>query len=299
MDDQKRRSQRRFPLREWWQIFLQANDRIADHNLSLISAGVAFFSMLALFPAIAATISLYGYFSDPSEVLTNLQLLEPVVPDAVYKIIYVQVTKLITTPTSALGITSILSILFAIWSARAGVFSMITGLNIVYRTRVRRNYFRRVVLAYVLTFVLIGVAIVAIGAVVILPTIMAFVPLGPVAGFVVQVLRWSIAMMTILAGIGILYRYGPNLKENKIPLFSAGSFLASILWVVVSSLFSVYLSNFGQYNEVYGSLGAVIAMLLWFYISSWVVFLGAELNAEINHHRTFGPPDGGKGGSET
>ncbi len=290
MGDEAHRNPLRFPLKEWIGIFRDANNRIGDHNLSLISAGVAFFSMLALFPAIAAMISLYGFMADPQAVQTNLVILEPVIPVEVYRIISNQVNSLLRTSSSTLGITSVISILLAIWSARTGVFAMITGLNIVYRAPTRRNFFRRVVLAYLLTFLLISVGIVAVSAVVVLPTIIAYFPIGAMAGKAVHILRILIALTTILAGIGILYRFGPNLKKgSRVGLVSIGSLVAAVLWIAGSSLFSFYLSNFGKYNEVYGSLGAVVAMLIWFYLSAWVVFLGAELNAEIAHHKEFGP----------
>lgn len=293
MGDTKQRNPLRFSLWEWIGIFRDATQRIGDHNLSLISAGVAFFSMLALFPAIAAMISLYGFLSDPYAVQANLVLLEPLLPKEVYKIISAQVNTLLETSSSTLGITSVISILLAIWSARTGVFAMITGLNVVYRAPTRRNFFRRVVLAYLLTFLLIAVGIVSIAAVVIVPTIIAYFPIGPLASKAIHVLRLLIALSTILLGIGILFRYGPNLKKNRVRLLSVGSVVSALLWIAGSSLFSFYLSNFGKYNEVYGSLGAVVAMLIWFYLSAWVVFLGAELNAEIAHHKEFGP-DGRK-----
>ena len=289
MDASESSENRSFPVKEWVEIFLHANERIGAHNLSLISAGVAFFSMLALFPAIAATISLYGYFSDPVAVETNLQLLQPILPEQVYRIVYDQVHSLLATSSSTLQITSILSILLAVWSARAGVLAMITGLNVVYRVQTRRNFFRRLINAYLLTFVLIGTAIISISSVVIIPTIASFFPLGGFAGVAVQLLRWTITLVAILLSIGILYRFGPNIKTDRVRYISVGAAVAAVLWIIVSSLFSFYLTNFGQYNQVYGSLGAVIAMLIWFYLTAWVVFLGAELNAEIAHHRKHGP----------
>ena len=271
----------RFTAADWRIVVRTMLSQLSERQMSLVAAGVAFFAMLALFPAITATISLFGYVSDPAVVKQNLDLLEAIVPAEVFRLIDQQVTKLVTAERGALGIASIFGLLLAVWSARAGVTAMIAGLNLFTRDRRSRNFVWGLVTAYLMTLLLIGVTLIAIASVVVIPAILAFFPLGGLAGVLVDVVRWALAVVAVLAGIGMLYRYGPSRRHGRTPLISIGSVLASLLWIVVSVCFSIYLANFGSYNEIYGSLGAVIALLMWFYLSALVVLFGGALNAEI------------------
>ena len=276
----------RYTWRDWWSVLKRTGIGVGEHNLSLMAAGVAFFAMLALFPAIAALISLYGFVSDPIVIAQNLELIEPLVPEDVMTILRNQVISLVTAK-QALGFASVLSIGLAVWSARAGLTAMITGLNVVYRQTDRRNFLWSLVVAYGLTLLLIVEVIVAVAVVVVLPAVMAFVPLGGLAQLGLNLGRWFIGLLTVLVGIGALYRFAPNRRRARIPWITPGAVAAALLWVGMSMAFSEYLANFGRYNEVYGSLGAVVALLMWFYLSAFVVLLGAELNAEIEHHTSM------------
>jgi len=271
----------RFTTADWRVVLRTMLAQLSERQLSLVAAGVAFFAMLALFPAITATISLFGYVSDPAVVKQNLDLLEAIAPAEVFRLIDQQVTKLVTAERGALGIASAFSLLLAVWSARAGVTAMIAGLNLFTRDRRARNFIWGLVTAYLMTLLLIGVSLIAIASVVVIPAVLAFFPLGGMAAVVVDILRWALAAVAVLAGIGVLYRYGPSRRHGRTPLISIGSVLAALLWIVVSVCFSIYLANFGSYNEVYGSLGAVIALLMWYYLSALVVLFGGALNAEI------------------
>ena len=274
----------KFNLGDWRRILAQVAIGIGEKKLSLIAAGVAFFAMLALFPAITAVISIFGYVADPAVVQENMALVEPVVPQDVYALVNQQVTKLVTAESQALGLASILSLLLAIWSARAGITAMMAGLNLICREQDTRNFFWSLIVAYSLTVLLIGVTLIAIASVVIVPTILSFFPLGGIGAILIDVLRWALAVLAVVVGIGALYRYGPSRSTQRLPIITMGNVLASLAWIAVSVLFSIYLGNFANYNQVYGSLGAVIALLMWFYLSAFVVLLGAELNAEIEDH---------------
>ncbi len=157
---------------------------------------------------------------------------------------------------------------------------MMIGLNNVYNQRNRGaagHYFR----ALMLTIGLVGVAIVALLTVVVAPVVLAFIPLGSFGNFIADLIRWSIAITVLLAGVGVLYRYGPNRRPARVQWLSIGAVLAVISWGIVSVCFSYYVANFGNYNQVYGSIGAVIAMLIWLWISSFLILFGASLNAQI------------------
>lgn len=254
--------------------------KIGTANLSLTAAGVAFFGMLSLFPALAALIALLSLVAEPEVVVVQLDELRELMPDDVYDILNTQIQQLVTASSNSLGWAGIVSILLAWWSARAGVGAMMHGLNVVYGCASRGN-FGHYLRALLLTAALVGVGIVALLTVVIAPVILSLLPLGGIVSFMVELLRWLIAFVVIFGGIGLLYRYGPNRKGIQIGWLTPGAIFAGLVWVMVSLAFSQYVAHFGNYNEVYGSIGAVMAMLVWLWISSFVVLIGATLNAEI------------------
>ena len=265
--------------------------KIGQNNLSLIAAGVAFFSMLSLFPALAALIAVLSLVADPEVVVVQLEEMREVVPEDVYEILYGQITGLVNTSSDTLGWTGATTLLLAVWSARSGVGAMMHGMNVVYEVWARatlRHYLR----AYFLTIGLVTVGVISLLALVIAPVVLAFFDLGGFTYVAIDALRWTTAILVIFLGIGLLYRFGPNRRPQVTRFLTPGSLLAVISWVGVSFGFSYYVSNFGNYNEVYGSIGAVIAMLIWLWISSFLVLLGASWNAEIEKILSLENPPG-------
>lgn len=263
--------------------------QIASNNLGLIAAGVAFYSMLSVFPALAALIAILSLIADPAVVIVQLEEVRGLMPDAVYNILNKQIVTLVSASSGTLGWAGAVSLGVAMWSARAGVGAMMHGLNLVYAQQGRtslRHYLR----ALLLTISLLGVGVVSLLTVVVTPIVLSFFPLGTLAAFAVEVLRWAIAIVVIFAGIGMLYRFGPNRKGVRIGWLTPGAVLAGTSWAIMSIAFSYYVTHFGNYNEVYGSIGAVIAMLIWLWISSFLVLLGAALNAEIEKRRPTQEP---------
>nr|WP_037970913.1 YihY/virulence factor BrkB family protein [Sulfitobacter noctilucae] len=253
---------------------------IGDCNLSLVSAGVAFFSMLSLFPALAALIALLGLVSDPVLVVAQIEDMRGLLPDDVYDIINAQVVSLVTTSSDTLGWAGLVSLGLALWSARAGVGAMVTGLNAVYSER-NRNTAKHYLRALFLTVALVAIGIIALISLVVIPVFLAFFPLGVVGTLLIDALRWIVALFVLFAGIGLLYRFGPNRKAARFNWLSPGAVVAVLFWVILSYGFAFYVANFGNYNQVYGSIGAVVAMLIWLWMSSFVVLFGASLNAQI------------------
>ncbi len=278
-------------LRGSWAILRASIAHVGENNLALISAGVAFFSMLSLFPALAALIALLGLISDPAVVVAQLEEMRPLLPEDVYQIINTQVVSLVTASSGSLGRAGVISLILALWSARAGVGAMITGLNAVYNKR-DRNTARHYLRALLLTIGLVAVGIVSLLSLVVIPILLAFFPLGGLGRFAVEAARWGVVVTVLFAGIGMLYRYGPNRRGAQFQWLSAGAMVAVVFWVILSVGFSYYVSNFGNYNQVYGSIGAVIAMLIWLWISSFLVLYGAALNAQIELHGKGVPNDG-------
>lgn len=271
-------------LKIWWRAGWAVFNGMHELNLGLISAGVAFYGMLAIFPAVAATIALFGVVADPAVVDSQLEMIRDFVPDQAFTLLDDQVSRLISTTSSALGFATLISTAAALWSSRAGVAALIRGLNAIYRVS-NRTSLRQMIVAVILTFSLIGVALVALASVVIVPIALLFLPLGPMTELALSAARWLIALAVVFLGLGMIYRFGPNRRGNRPPLFTAGAVVAMVIWAMASYGFSYYLANFGNYNEIYGTLGAVIALLMWFYISAYVVLLGGFLNAELDRAR--------------
>ena len=253
-----------------WQIF-------DDENLDLIAAGVAFYAMLAIFPAIAALIALWGFVYDPALIGQQMALLETIMPVSAFELLNGQVSVLIEANDSTLGWTSAISLGAALWSARTGMAALIRGLNAAHGTEPRSGV-RHILTAIALTLSLVAVSLVAVLALVAAPVALSFVPLGPTAQIALPMLRLGLAAAVLITGLGIVFRLGPNLRRRP-PFFSAGAVFTLIAWLLVSWGLSVYLTNFGNYNEVYGSIGAVIALLMWFFLSAMAVLMGAALNA--------------------
>lgn len=266
-----------------WAFLRDGFLQIAETNLSLVSAGVGFFGMLSLFPAIAALIALMSLVSDPDVVVAQLEDMQGFLPDDVYDIFHSQIVSLVTTSPETLGWAGVISIAAALWSARAGVAAMMTGLNAVHgeKNRATVSHYIR---AFLLTLTLVGVGVVALVTLVIAPVVLAFFPLGGVAGLLAEAVRWSIAVGVLLAGVSVLYRYGPNRGQQDRRSIRTGAVVAVMSWAALSVLFSYYVANFGNYNQVYGSIGAVIAMLVWLWISSFLILLGAVVNAQVEKH---------------
>ncbi len=249
-------------------------------HLGLIAAGVGFYGLMAIFPGITSLVTLWGFFADPAIVEQQTQALEPLMPEDAFLIVEAQVQTLANGPKTVLGWASALSILAALWATRAGVAAMIEGLNAAYGTPPRRG-FRKQLFALLLTILLILVALVALNTVVVVPVVVSFLHLGPFTGLAIEASRWLIGILVVLLGIGVLYRFGPNRPGKKSRLISAGTITAVLLWALVSWGFSLYIQNFSSYNDIYGSLGAVVVMLMWLYLSAFAVLIGGLVNAQL------------------
>lgn len=263
-----------------WSVYLAAE----RSHLTLISAGVAFFGMFAIFPAMAALIAIFGLVADPIVVDTQLELMQDVIPAEAYGLFDAQVSRLLGARSETLGWATALSTGLALWSARAGVAALMRGLNVIHGGR-NRSGLRHYAVALMLTVCLIGIAVVTLLVVVVTPILLAFLPLPFGIGLLLSVVRWFAALFILMAALGLLYRFGPNRGAQRMAWITPGSIFVVITWLIASMGFSAYLSNFGSYNEVYGSIGAVVAMMMWLYISAYLVLFGAVINVELTGSR--------------
>jgi membrane protein len=255
-----------------------------DRNVGLVAAGVAFWGMFAVFPGVAALISIWGFFADPLVIEQLLEVLSRFLPPEAWRLMNGQIHRLMEANNSTLGWTTAVSIGIALWSSRAGTEALIRGLNAVYR-RSNRMGVRQWIAPVILTLAIGGVAIVALASVVIMPIIMAFLPPGTMAQSLLAASRWGIAAVVMILGLGLVYRYGPNRDGfRRSPWLTPGVFVALGIWIAASLAFSFYIQNFNRYNEIYGTLGAAIILLLWLYISAYAVLLGGALNAKLERN---------------
>ena len=266
-------------------------DLLDRHNVGLIAAGIGFYALLSVFPALTLVVLLWSLLADPNLISQLLDISAEVVPPAIHKILADQVVSLINAGSGeTIGVATLLTAGLTIWSARAGVAALIRGLNAVYQTSHRASPLRRVLSAIGLTLTLCGATIVAVASVVVVPIVVTIFPLGPRTSLYVEFFRLLAALGSAIIGLGLIYRYGPNRRGNRPPFFTPGALVATILWLVMSWAFGYYLSNFARYNQVYGSLGAAVALLMWFYLSAYIVLLGGTLNAAIERARRRAAP---------
>ena len=268
-------------IMQTWHVLVAVWKTAGEKHLGLIAAGVAFFGMFGIFPGIAAVIAIFGLLADPIVISEQLVLMEGIIPPDAYRLLSGQINRLVLAPSDALGWATLVSIMLALWSCRAGVGALIGGLNAIAGQRVRNGIWQMAV-AFMLTIALVILAIVALTVVVILPIGLAFIPLATSTAWLLEGARWLIALSVLMMGLSLLYRFGPARIGGRGRWLTVGAFVVVILWVAASAGLSYYLTNFASYNEVYGSIGAVIGLLLWLYVSAYLILLGAALNVEIH-----------------
>lgn len=259
-------------------------NRLLISNISLISAGVAFYAMLALFPGLTATIAIWSSVADPTIISTYLEVADDFMPPEAFEIVQSQILALLAMPKSAFSISTLVSIAVALFSARAGVGALILGLNVIHGTRPRTTL-ASFLIGIVMTLALVGVMLVALATVVLAPILINLLPFHALGGWLMSGLPWIGMLLLLLTALGILYRYGPNAEFGRDPILSVGSLVATLVWSLASLSLTYYLANFASYNKVYGSIGAVIALLMWLYVSAFSILLGAAVNAEWAERR--------------
>jgi membrane protein len=256
---------------------------IGRDNISLMSAGVAFYGLLSLAPGFTALVALYGLAFDLSQVDRQVQGLEGLIPEEARQLIGAQLTTIVQGNSSSLGIGFLISLALALWSANSGTSALMSALNVAYAEREQRNILRYYGTAMVLTAAGVAFGILALLLVAIVPAILGLLPLGEAGRVLIDWVRWPLLVTFFTLGLAVLYRYAPSRREPRWSWVSPGAAAATILWVAGSVGFSLYVGEFATYNKTYGSLGAVVVLLMWFYVSAFAVLLGAELNAEMEH----------------
>ena len=281
------------PAKGWWDIGKRVVQEFGNDRVLLIAAGVTFYAILALFPAIGALVSIYGLIADPGTINDQLANLQGILPSGALDIVGEQVKRIAAKGGGTLGFTAAFGILLSIWSANGGMKAIFDALNIVYEEKEKRNFIWLNLRSLAFTAGALLFVVVALVGIVVVPAALAFLNLGSME-WVIALLRWPILLVVVLGSLALLYRYGPSRDAAQWRWVTSGSAVAALLWIAVSALFSWYVSSFGKYNETYGSLGAVIGFMTWIWISTTIVLLGAELNAEMEHQTAMDTTVGGR-----
>ncbi|MFO7654151.1 MAG: YihY/virulence factor BrkB family protein [Candidatus Krumholzibacteriia bacterium] len=274
-------SPRRIPRDGWKQIGKRIWKEVGDDHVPLLAAGLAFYGLLAIFPTLIAAVTIYGLLADPATVREQIQSVFGSVSGGTAQVVNEQLTSIVTSSSRALTWGLVLSLLAALWTASTGVLNLIKSINIVYDEQETRNFFKQRALAFVFALGAIVFFLLAVTLVAVLPSVMGLVGLEGTTRVLIDILRWPVLVLLLMAALGVVYRMGPDRRSPRARWVSWGSAVAIVIWLLASWGFSYYVQNFGSYNETYGSLGGVIILLMWFYLTGFSILLGAEINSEI------------------
>jgi membrane protein len=260
------------PARGWWDIAVRVRRRIVADNVDIIAGGLALFAVLAAFPALAAAVSIYGLFASPTSIAADLQQFAAALPDGALQILQRQLTEFARHPHGALRFGIGLGAALAVWSSRKGMVAIMKSTNVAYGEEEQRGFLKQLLVSLALAIgsiaVFVAVLLVAVG-----------IPMSPVQ-------RWLLLFCVSVLSLAVVYRVAPDRKAPKWRWVTAGSLIAATLWLIGSALFAWYVRNWGSYGRIYGGLGGVVVLVLWFYLSGYVIILGAEINAEMERQTT-------------
>nr|WP_245282305.1 YihY/virulence factor BrkB family protein [Methylobacterium sp. CCH7-A2] len=259
-----------------------------------VAAGVTFYGLLAVFPAVTAFVSLYGLVADPGTITEQLSVAEGVLPSGAIEILRDQIVRISTGNETKLGLAFVIGLVLSAWSANAGVKAVFDALNVAYGEDEKRSFIRLNLTSLIFTLGILVFAVIAIVAVAAIPVVLDYLYLGDAVEWLISLGRWPALIVLLMVGLAALYRFGPSRDEAQWKWVSPGAVFASIAWLLGSVLFSWYVASFEDYNKTYGALGAVIALLMWMWLSATIILVGAELNSEAERQTlrdtTKGPP---------
>lgn len=282
------------PRQGWRDILLRVWRKIGQDNASLIAAGIALNALLAVFPALAVTVAVYGLFSSPAGVAADMRSFYDLLPPGAAALIQTQLQALASPAHPRLGFSAAVGAMIALWSARQGIAAVITATNIAYYEHDRRGFIHQTAIALLLTVVAVLGFLAMMLLAVAVPLVLQVIPLGPVAAAAVLICRWVLLWSFVVLALAVIYRYGPDREDAQWRWVTWGSASAATLWLGGSLLFALYVENINNYGIMYGALGGVVVLLMWFYLGGFALILGAQINAEMERQTevdtTDGPP---------
>lgn len=282
------------PSGGWLDIIRRTYHEVDRDRVLAVAAGVTFYGLLALFPALTALVSLYGLAAEPGTISQQLVMLDGFLPSGATDFLRDQIARIASGGETTLGLTALASIIFAIWSANAGVKALFDALNVAYGEDEKRGFLALNLVSLLFTTGILLFVLTAIAAIAVLPVLFDYLYLGGATELLISVARWPMLIAILLGGLAILYRYGPSRDQAQWTWVSPGAIFSSLAWLIGSLLFSWYVANFEDYNKTYGAIGAVIGLLTWMWLSASIVLIGAEINSEAERQTdrdtTRGPP---------
>ncbi len=264
-------------------VFWRVVHEVLDDRVTLIAAGVTFYLLLAMFPALGALVSLYGLFADPLTMSEHLGKLAVVLPPGAFDLVSEQIRSLAERRDSTLGVTFFIGLAIALWSTHSGTLALFDAMNIAYEEREKRSLVRLNLIALCFTVCAIITATILIGLVAVMPVVLSFLWLDRFDEQMALVLRWPLLLAVVVATVMAIYRFGPSREPARLRWMTWGALLTAFAWFLMSLGFSIYLGHFANYNATYGTLGALIGFLVWTWLSVAILIVGAELNAELEH----------------
>ena len=271
-------------LSEWKSILLKVKRRIGENNVVIVAAGVGFFGFLAIFPAMMALISIYGFLIDPKEIEEQVSNISSMMPEQTHEILQYRVDNFIKPEGESLGWSTFFGILLGIWIGNLGTKSLFRGINIAYGTDIKRGIIKNNGLTLLFTFGAIILIILSAALIVAFPALIEKIGLPDKISSLISWMRWLVMGIVLVGSIGLIYNFGPKRKRPGFKWVLPGAVIATFLWLLASWTFSFYLRNFWNLNEIYGSISTVIFLMLWLFISTFIILLGAEINYEIECH---------------
>ncbi|WP_197279781.1 YihY/virulence factor BrkB family protein [Bosea sp. AAP35] len=268
------------PAGGWWDIARRTYHEVDRDRVRAVAAGVTFYGLLALFPALTALVSLYGLVADPAAIAEQSAALDGFLPGGATDFLREQIARITAGGETKLGFALLISLSVAIWSANAGVKAIFDALNVAYGEDEKRGFIKLNLVSLAFTLGIILFVLGAIGAIAVIPILLDYLYLGGAAEWLIAIGRWPVVVGILLLGLSALYRYGPSRDQARWAWVSPGAVFAAVTWLVASLLFSWYVANFEDYNATYGTVGAVIGLLTWMWLSATIVLVGAELNSE-------------------
>jgi membrane protein len=271
------------PAKGWKDILLRVYGNIGKHRVLALAAGMTYYSILAIFPALAALVAIYGVFADPGSIAKHLDQISGFVPSGAIDVAREQLARVTSKGSQSLGVTFVIGLAVSLWSANAAMKALFDTLNIVYGEEEQRGFVKLNAVSLAFTLAAIAFVLVALGAIVGVPVVLTYFSLSNFTDLLVRIARWPAMFVALALGLACIYRFGPSRTAPRWRWITWGSAAATLFWLAASGLFSWYAASFGKFNETYGSLGAVIGFMTWLWISAIVVLLGAELDAEMEH----------------
>jgi membrane protein len=268
------------PATGWWQVLKRGWREASEDQVSLLGAGVAFFGFLSLFPALAAFTLVYGLVADPATIADQAQALTASLPPEARTLLLDQLQQLTSAPRQSLGWGLALAIVLALWSASGGVGNLVTAINIAYDEERKRGFVKEKLLALGVTIGAVPFMALMITLVAGVPVVLGFLDVNGPLRWVIEVVRWLLLAVLVMVALAVLYRVAPDRDAPKFRWVSAGAATATVLWLIASAAFSLYVTFFGNYAKTYGAFAGVVLMMLWLWLTSYAILLGAEINAE-------------------